>query len=296
MQGTKFEIKSKTNSFSLETDDYGNIESWSIKNVPSNISASFGKKAKRKNKARKNFITTGIPQMGTTYPMPLDREDIIDFEYSEDQWYCRPWVSIVAFLIAVIVDGFCLFQSIGYVFESTEIKIVSIIGAVLAIDALPIFFAYNLKKTKVKEKTMHGFLCALSMLIFLLVLGILVYVSIGYDKGSTISLIVLSVIPVATSSFCFTAAYVAYDPLKNELIKYNKLKMHRKENISQLNAMVAEINANTNYETDMQNIENERYNSAKERVKKLSEMYKSIVRIKLAEILKSPAETSDLTQ
>lgn len=152
MQGSKFEINNSINSFSLETDEYGNIESWAIKNIPSNISASFRKKKKRKDKDRENFITTGIPQIGTTYPVPLDREDLIDFEYKIDQWYCRPWVSVIAFLIAVCVDSFCFFESFGHAFSDPIIKIVAIIGAVLAVDALPIFFAYNLKKLRLKKK------------------------------------------------------------------------------------------------------------------------------------------------
>ena len=293
MQGTEFEIKNSINSFSLETDEFGNIESWSIKNMPSNISASFKKKKKRKDKDRENFLTTGIPQIGTTYPVPLDREDLIDFEYKDDQWY---WVSIAAFLIAVCVDGFCFFESIGHAFSDPVIKIVAIIGAVLAVDAIPIFFAYNLRKTQIKEKSMHIILCILSFLVFIIVLGILAYTCIGYDERNTLSLMVLFIIPIATSSFCFTAAYITYDPLKNELIKYSKLRMHRMENINQLKALIKEIETDPNYETKMTEIENERYDSAKKRIKQLSDMYKAIVRIKLAEFLKIPADTSDLSQ
>ncbi|MBQ7296475.1 MAG: hypothetical protein IJW86_09875 [Clostridia bacterium] len=296
MQGTEFEIKNSVNSFSLETDEFGNIESWSIKNMPSNISASFKKKKKRKDKDRENFLTTGIPQIGTTYPVPLDREDLIDFEYKVDQWYCRSWVSIVSFLIAVFVDGFCFFESIGHAFSDPVIKIVAIIGAVLAVDALPIFFAYNLRKTQIKEKSMHIILCILSLFVFIIVLGILAYTCIGYDEGGMLSLMVLFIIPIATSSFCFTAAYITYDPLKNELIKYSKLRMHRMENINQLKALIQEIEVDPDYETKMTEIENERYDSAKKRIKQLSDMYKAIVRIKLAEFLKIPADTSDLSQ
>lgn len=296
MQGSKFEINNSMNSFSLETDEYGNIESWAIKNKPSNIKASFNKKKKRKDKDRENHITTGIPQIGTTYPVPLDREDLIDFEYRIDQWYCRSWVSVMAFLLAIFVDGFCFYQAIGYFFTDLAIRIVVIIGAVIAVDALPIFFVYNLKKLKVREKNMHIFLCILCFFVFMLVLVILAYVCIGYDDGNSMSLIVLFTIPIATSSFCFTAAYITYDPIKSELVKYCKLKLHRTENINQLKALIKEIEADADYEIKMAQIEDQRYNDAKTRIKELSNMYKAIVRIKLAEFFKVPADTSDLSK
>lgn len=296
MQGSKFEINNSINSFSLETDEYGNIESWAIKNLPSNINASFNKKKKRKDKDRENYITTGIPQIGTTYPVPLDREELIDFEYKIDQWYCRPWVSVVAFFIAIFVDGFCFDKAIGHLFSDLIIRIIAIIGAVIAVDALPIFFVYNLKKLKIREKTMHIILCILSLSVFVIVLIVLLYICIGYDDGNGMSLIVLFTIPIATSSFCFTATYITYDPIKSELVKYSKLKLHRTENINQLKALIKEIETATDYENKMTQIEEQRYNDANTRIKELSHMYKAIVRIKLAEFFKVPADTSDLSK
>lgn len=130
----------------------------------------------------------------------------------------------------------------------------------------------------------------------MMVLGVLAYLCFGYDEDNKLSLMVLFVIPIATSSLCFTATYVTYDPLKTELVKYSKLKMHRMENINQLKALIKEIETDTDYETKMIEIEKERYDGAKTRIKQLSEMYKAIVRIKLAEFLKSPADTSDLSK
>ena len=90
MIGSRFQISNtKYGSFSLDTDELGNVESWNLNSNPHSLKIKYSKKIHRKNKERRKFITSGISQIGPTYPIPLDREELIDFEFKKEQWYCR---------------------------------------------------------------------------------------------------------------------------------------------------------------------------------------------------------------
>lgn len=295
MRGSRFQISNtKYGSFSLDTDETGNIESWNLNSSPHSLKIKYSKKIHRKNKERKKFMTSGISQIGPTYPIPLDREELIDFEFKKDQWYCREYISIASLIIAVLVDSMCYYTLFAR--ENMDIiqTIISIAGAVLAIDALPIYFAYNLKKLVKNKKCISVVLCLLCFFVFMLFFSVIFCELYAYNLIPADFIFIL--IPVATSSLCFIAGYVSYDPLQNKLKKYKKLRMHRIDNIYELKALINEIERNSDYEADFISIENEKYKNAIQKIDALSSMYKRIVRLRLAVYLKSPADTSDLTK
>ena len=71
----KLEMKINKNGLDAEIDEFGDLNSLDIEN--NKVKFSFRKGMNSKAIERTMYDKTGINQLGTTYPNPYDREELI---------------------------------------------------------------------------------------------------------------------------------------------------------------------------------------------------------------------------
>lgn len=292
MQSSKFNTQIDDKDFSIELDELGDVNSFHVKTK--RLGAWFEKSKSIKTIDKLKYYTTGIPQLGTTYPIPPDREDLINRENRPYPWYCRPWWGILVSILAIIIDSFCFYMLFDY-YLPDMFTIVSAIGAAIAVDISPLFLAHNCRRHGPPIKTMLIIMQIASITLFILFIVAAFCIRKGYLDENLASAIMQTLIPVATSTLCFFINYLSFNPIA-ERLKTNKLiRLQLQENICELEALIAEIYATSDYELLLKENDDKLYLASKEKIEIARNNYRAYVRIKIAEKLQSPADTSDLS-
>lgn len=295
-----FDFGFKDNKISAELDQNGEIKSFEAK--INGIRAWIRKKPSKKEIDRLKFDITGIPQLATDAPFPMDREELIDKEFSTKTLCCKPWFTILVTVTAIIFDFFCyygMFQALAGTRDTLQLShYLAAIAAAMAIDILPAFFAHIIHCIIKNKKFVYGtflFISIIFISIFIVVCFAVrcEYFSKNYNVDDMIVVQVL--IPIATTLVCFILNYLSYDPYHKELRILRKLKLFRTENINELNALMSEIEADISYVDRLQEMDEGSYNSTKEYIMAVSNYYRILVRVALMLKQHSPADTSDLS-
>lgn len=267
--------------------------------------AKIKKAISKKMLERLQHNTTGIIQIGTVYPTPYDREELINKEFAENCWYRKPVFSFLITIAVIIIDILCyllMFQS--FVLEDQDYNIQSImsaVGAAVAIDVLPLFFAHCLHRVNISRKKVIKIFSIISIIdvVAFLVLALLIRLGTGPFKGESGIAVgwawILFMIPISTSLVCFIVNYLSYTPLKAELKKLRLLQLYKQEDINELQAAIAEYEAQEKYTENLIAEDEVLYNSAYDLVDTVGEYYRTSVRTKIIPLLKSPADTTDLS-
>lgn len=293
MPSSKFQAQyDDLGDVSIELDEFGSINSFNVKSKK--FKTIFEKAKSVKLVDRLKYYTTGIPQLGTTYPIPPDREDLINRENKPYPWYCRPWWGILVSILAMVIDSFCFYMLFDFYLPDT-FTIVSAIGAAVAVDISPIFLAHNCKRKGPKQSIIIILMQIISIALFIVFIIMAYSIRMGCYSDDQASAIMQILIPIATSSICFFINYLSFNPVA-ERIKENKLiKLQLQENICEMQAAIIEMTAVENYAEVLKENDEQMYNAAKEKIEKLRDGYRALVRVKIAEALHSPADTSDLS-
>lgn len=295
-----FNLDFKDNKISAELDQNGEIKSLEAK--INGIRAWIRKKPSKKEIDRLKFDITGIPQLATDAPFPPDREELTEKEFSTKTLCFKPWFTGVVTVAAIIFDFFCyygMFQALVGTRDPLQLgHYLAAIAAAMAIDILPAFFAHIVHSIIKNKKIVYGVFLFISIIfisVFLLVCFAVrcEYFSKNYDIDDMIVVQVL--IPIATTLVCFILNYLSYDPYHKELKILRKLKLSRTENINELNALISEIEADTNYMDRLKEMDEESYKSTKEYIESVSDYYRVLVRVALMLKQHSPADTSDIS-
>ena len=293
-----------------EIDDFGNINSFEFSN--SGIDVNYKKGGKRNE--LKKYNRTGIHTLGTTYPNPCDREELLEREYKNSNWYTSN-TAVIFFTIAAIIVDFCcyinLFElAVGYSGSIGVMESLAAFGAAAAIDLLPIFFAHNLHRNslmKKLEKKGHIFGFEKQVLIIFTIFNAVLFVAIVTlmtvtrllgltpDRAEFWINLIISLIPLATSMVCFILGYLSYNPAKKKLKELNKIKLFLQENINESRAMLEEVKAQPDPYEALKKQDESQYDAAYNLIEELAEGYKSYVRQKIVPYFDSPADTTDLT-
>lgn len=302
-----------------EIDDYGKIDSFQFKGPNTGF---LYKKTISKEQERKKYYTTGTHTLGTTYPRPYDRRELIKKEFMTNNWYSQAVWVIIFTVLAIVVDTFCYITLFEIKLADEEgtafIQIVSCIGAALAIDLLPIFFSHNLhrisflknkintdseesniKKFKSEKLTLQLF-SIINFVLFITIV-IIMFVTRQFKLKFDIKNMefwvntVISLIPVATSLVCFIIGYLSYNPIKKKYEQLNEIKLYLQENINESSAMMAEFDAQPNYYETLKVEDEQLYDKAVDLVDAIADSYKSYTRLNIVPYLNSPADTTDLT-
>lgn len=297
-----------------EINDYGEIESFELSGNGSSFKYSKSGKRKKLNK----YNRTGVHTLGTTYPDPYDREELLKQEYKNSNWYSSK-VAVIFFTLSAIIIDFCCYVNLfelaaGNSGEIGFMEMLAAFGAAAAIDLLPIFFSHNLHRNSLMkrlEKNGYGnvykFKFEKQVLTIFTIFNAILFVSIVVlmsitrlfelnpdEKQFWINLII-SLIPLATSMVCFILGYLSYNPAKKKLKELNIIKLFLQENINESLAMIEEVKSQPDYYESLKKQDELLYNSAFEFIEKIGECYKSYARMKVIPYLNSPADTTDLS-
>ncbi len=292
MSSSNFNAQIDDNNFSIELDEFGSVDSFNVKT--GRVRAWFEKAKSIKLIDKMKYYTTGIPQLGTTYPIPPDREDLINQENRPYPWYCRPWWGILVSVFAIIIDSFCFYMLFDY-YLPDMFTIVSAIGAAIAVDISPLFLAHNCRRHGPKAKTVLILMQVLSIFLFLIFIIVAFCIRMGYLNEDLAPAVMQTLIPVATSTICFFINYLSFNPVAERLRTNKLIRLQLQENICEMEALISEINATEDYEKDLKDNDDKLYLAAKEKVEIARNHYRAYVRVKIAEALQSPADTSDLS-
>ena len=301
-----FYSRLSNNQLDTEINEFGDLDSLDFKSRDIEIKYRKGKSWREIERAR--YKTTGIAQLGTTYPTPYDRESLIKKEYLPNSWYGYPFATFAITLIAVIIDTFCYLSMFGYGRSYSRMEnfyiLISTLGAAIAIDILPMFLAHNLHRIsncsdnqKVKKWVLITF-SIISFLLFVFVVGIVFKLRLyNVDKLSNEfwKFVLMSMIPISTSLLCFISGYLSFSLYRKKLINLKSIKLFLEENICEMNAMIEEFNSQPNYYETLKQEEEALYNAANNFVDDVSDYYKTYARMYIIPYLQSPAATSDLT-
>lgn len=243
--------------------------------------------------------------MGTIYPNPYDREDLVKKEFMETCWYRKTWCSLLITAVVIVIDVICyllMFQS--FVLEDQDYNIqsmMSAVGAAVAIDVLPLFFAHCLHRVNISRKKVIKIFSIISIIdvVAFLVLALLIRLGTGPFKGEAGMAVgwawILFMIPISTSLVCFIVNYLSYNPVKAELKKLRMLQLYKQEDINELKAAIAEYEAQTEYTENLAAEDEVLYESAYQLIESIGEYYRTYVRTNIIPMLASPADTTDLS-
>lgn len=323
----KFSGRVKENKLDTEIDEFGDIKSIDVEN--DNVEVSYKRDFNPKAIERLKYDRTGISQLGTTYPQTYDREEFIKLSKKPLNWYCSDLALILITSFIVIVDFMCyLFMLNNQQTKNGEDFNYSIllvaIGIAIAIDLLPIFIAHNLHRQAVdRKKVLKGFNILCIVLVFIFVLSIFIYRLLNGEGDETVKgtmelmtnseseeinsnpfinflrlvttpfLYVL--IPFATSLLCFILNYLSYNPIVKKIQKKKKELLVKQEDVNELKAVITEIESENDYYGFLKDKDDTMYNSAFDMIESISDYYKSYVRTELMIGLRSPADTTDLS-
>ncbi len=310
----KLEMKINKNGLDAEIDEFGDLNSLDIEN--NKVKFSFRKGMNSKAIERTMYDKTGINQLGTTYPNPYDREELIKLSKKPTNMYKRGWITIIATLFVLIVDFCCYVFMLTEKQGSKDYKIFLIaIGTTIAVDFLPIFIAHNLHRTERNRKkvlSVFNKICFVFIMIFLVT--VFAYriqnATIGYSTnivtrvnedqtGLTIKQFIQTIffclIPIATSLFCFIINYLNYSPIEVKIRRKRRELLFKQEDVNELKALIKEIELKDDYKEFLTEKDTQMYNSANDLIESIGEYFKAYVRTEIAKELKSPADTTELS-
>lgn len=305
-----------TKRIDAEIDEYGNISSFEFDG--DHVGVKYSTKNKRALE-RRHYYTTGVHTLGTTYPRPYGREELLSKEYKHRNWYTKNATTIFFTILAIVIDAVCYYNLLEMAKGNNPVgfmDIIAAIGAAVAIDLLPIFFAHNLHRNSLMKNLEHGtfgksfkfkmekkVLQIFTVFNAILFVAIVVLMCVTRLKDPKISPsrpefwinLIISLIPLATSMVCFILGYLSYNPIKRKLKELNEIRLFLQENINESNAMLEELKSQPNYYESLKRQDDLLYDSAYEMIEKIGNCYRSYTRLKIVPILNSPADTTDLT-
>ncbi|MCI9618119.1 MAG: hypothetical protein HFG31_09065 [Eubacterium sp.] len=307
----ELKMRINQNGLDAEIDEFGDLNSLRIEN--SKIKFGFKKRMNPKAVERSMFDKTGISQLGTTYPSCYDREQLIKLSKKTPTLYKRGWITIIATLFVIFVDICCYLFMLSENQNSSDYRIILIaVGMAIAIDFIPIFIAHNLHRgERNRKKVLLAFnrICCGFILIFLgLVMAYRIQNVItvkstndvyNYQMDSIIlqiiQSIIFSLIPIATSLFCFIINYLNYNPIEVKIRRKRRELLFKQEDVNELKALIKEIELRGDYKKSLLEKDKQMYDSANEMIESIGQYFKAYVRIEIAKALKSPADTTELS-
>ena len=313
----KFNINAYGNGLDAEIDEFGELNS--IKVDTHKVKFGYKKGLNTKERERKKYKKTGIPQLGTTYPMPYDREEVIRLFGKEINIYRRNWFVILFTLLVMALDFCCYMLMLANLKVDYKYILVAI-GVAIAVDALPVFFAHNLHRLNAQRKKVLKCFNVIVVLFIVIFLGvvlayrILCFVKTGtlpnnntlnlFGSGNTgklsINDILLStfffLVPIATSLFCFIINYLGYNPVEKKIRDKKREILFKREDVNELQTVIKEIELKGDYRSFLIYLDNKRYKASLEMIDSIGEYYKAYVRTEIMKKLKSPAESTDLSK
>lgn len=293
------------NKIDTEIDEFGNLKAFEFSNRKIGIKYKRNKTWREIERAQ--YKTTGISQLGTTYPTPYDRESLIKKEYQPAHWYSHPLSTFFITVIAIVIDVFCYLSMFEYGKAPGKMEnfyiLISTIGAAIAIDVLPMFLSHNIHRIFIIEKkdSKKRVLILFSIISIILFISVIVLVfkirlkGMSKTSNTYYKYILMSIIPISTSLLCFISGFLSFSNAKSKLLHLYTVKLFLEENINELEAMIAEVDSDTDYSSELIKEDNDQFESATEFIDAICEYYKSFVRENIVPALHSPADTSDLT-
>lgn len=294
------------NKIDAEINEFGELNS--IDFSGKDLEVKYKRNKTWRQLERAQYKITGPVPLGTTYPTPYDRESLIKFEYKPNSWYSYPFASVIITIIAIVIDTFCYLSMFDYGRSTSRMDnfyiLISTIGAAIAIDVLPMFLAHNIHRisslgdSQKSKKIVLTVFSVISFLLFAVVVGIVFKLRLfGVDSTSENfwKFVLMSMIPISTSLLCFISGYLSFAPSRKKLSELRFIKLSFEEHINEMNAMLAEFEAQPDYYETLKDEDDALYNAAINFIDDVSNYYKSYARIYIIPFLRSPAATSDLT-
>lgn len=298
-----FDFEFGKNKMSAELDENNELISLGAKNGCLNL--KFIKKPSRKEIDRTHFFySTGIPQLSTVAPNPLDREELIDKEHSTKPLLLKSWFVALVTLAAIALDFSCYLEMFESFLEAVEDSsgntFLIALAAAVAIDVLPMFFAQILHYLSENQRKVLNIFFIIS---FIFVVGFIIVLFLVRCKFFSTRwpdfikedhIVIYSLIPIATSLVCFIFNYLSYDPCEKKIKTLSKVKLFRQENINEITSVLKEIESDSDFTERMIKADEALYDSAVKRIDAAGEYCRAYVRTILMAKLHSPADTSDL--
>ena len=298
-----FDFKFGKHKMSGELDENRELTSLEAKSGCLNL--KFLKKPSRKEIDRTRFFySTGIPQLSSVAPNPLDREELIDKEHSTKPLLLQSWFVSLVTIAAIALDCFCyleMFETFLGDEDSGGNTFLIALAAAVAIDVLPMFFAQILHHISENQRKvlMVFFVISLIFVVGFIIVLFLVrsnFFSTRWPEFISADFIIIySLIPIATSLVCFIFNYLSYDPCQKKLKTLSKVKVFRQENINEITSLLKEIESDSEFAERMVKADEALYESAINRIDAVGEYCRAYVRTVLMAKLHSPADTSDLS-
>jgi len=242
-------------------------------------------------------------------------------KYKADSVWNQTWVLMIIIIACMVADWFSfasLFAS--FLYENELLRNICIIGMVLCFEISPVYCGYNMKK-KACGYNVEAISIVLPLAAFILgvIINILLRIAtrdlafpdlsntttsvLGGDTtesgGSSNALtysIFFSVLPIITSLVAYSATYTMSNPLNQERQKLEKTKLELTQNMSQLESVLAEYDADENYLDRMLADDDSKFDSALSMIRNQRDEYFDYARQRINEHLASPAATGYMVE
>lgn len=300
-------IKSKFhgNKVDAEIDEYGELSSFAAGGI--GWEARVHKNKTEKETEREKYQYTGIQQLGTSYPNPYTRDQLIKLKFGNSTIFQSPLASFIVTVLAIIIDLCCYILLIqGHAGTGQDLAFqdyLPAVGAAIAIDISPLFFAQNLHRLNIPKKNVLDCFNKVSIGLIAFILAVILFYRVSIIFHEQVNegfinflwaLLMLS-IPLATTTVCFIVNYISYNPLREELKRLKNQELYVRENIYEIEAMLEEANSITDYKNNLIEQDNALYDSAYDLIGAIGEYYRSYIRTEIIPMLHSPADTTDLS-
>ena len=239
-------------------------------------------------------------------------------KYKPDSVWNHTWLLMVIIIACVITD-IASFASLfsSFLYDSALLRYVCIVGMIIALEISPIYFSYNLKKRACgyNVEAISIYIPLASFVIGVIINIVLRIVThdlvfpdlsdtttsiiggggVTKNEGSSRSLvyaIFFAIVPILTSLAAMAATYTMSNPLNNERKKLEKADLEIKQNIDQMEAIISEYDADSNYLERMLSEDDSTYNAALSMIHNQRDEYFNYSRQRISEYLADPGATS----
>lgn len=230
----------------------------------------------------------------------------INSKYKADTPMDRSFVPYVVMIFCAAIDATCFLQLFNMIsYDSPFLKAGQIAGFLFGFDAVPIYIGIQLKR--IKEKiTKDRFIMWIAIAVCVIACGlniILRFATVGeitaeeeITKSAIALTIVGAVIPFITSLGSFFISYLTYNPLLTQKKNLERLLIKHEDEIRRLDALISEYESDSDFEKNLLEDENKKYEEIKKMHRALVLSYCDYVRMRLKFHLANPNEITALSE
>lgn len=249
------------------------------------------------------------------------RSDLVRRDGCSDSGWEHPVASILIMAVCCILD-FVMFHQLfsGFLYDSVQVRMLSIIGMLVGFDLSVIYAGIVLKKRKQGIRAdMIAIVPAVMAFVTAFIANVVLRIAVrklaipdmvfaitfndGEESGAALNAnfpmiyaLFASALPLITSFVSFCVSYQSADPLKARMQRLKKEQIRTEDAIAQIEAILREYEMDPNHLERLLKEDDQKYGNMLAMIRERTLLYCDYVRERLKEHLGDPASSNELSR